>query len=131
MVKKILMYRFPYKCIGAGWLRPAQKSSYSRHEDPTFKLHSNHEGRPAGRPAPSPPGSGSGIRYIPTPNDAGREGYYSPHIFTINFDLFIIPLHAMAADYGCMGVRMLAGRAWAGGTGTVAGVALRALGAHQ
>ena len=58
----------------------AQKSSCSRHEDLTFKLHSNHEGRPAGRPAPSLPGSGSGIRYIPTPDDAGREGYYSPHI---------------------------------------------------
>ena len=64
---------------GAGWLRPAQKSNYSKHKDLTFKLYSNHEGRPAGRPAPSPPGSGSGIRYIPTPDGADREGYYNPH----------------------------------------------------
>ena len=71
----VLPRRFLWRRVGG-----AQKSSCSRHEDLTFKLHSNHEGRPAGRPAPSPPGSGSGIRYIPTPNGAGREGYYTPHI---------------------------------------------------
>ena len=74
---------------GAGWLRPAQKNSCSRHEDLTCKLHSTHEGRPAGQPAPSPSGSGSGIRYIPTPNDAGREGYYSPHILQLYKNLEI------------------------------------------
>ena len=61
----------------------AQKSSCSRHEDLTFKLHSNHECRPA----PSPPGSGSGIRYIPTPDGADREGYYNPHILLNLVDL--------------------------------------------
>ena len=65
---------------GARWLRPAPKYRCPKHEDLTFKLPSNHEGRPACRSAPSPPGSGSGIRYIPTPNGAGREGYYTPHI---------------------------------------------------
>ena len=79
-----------YSCMSQverlGWLATARPeiNSYSKHDDPPFRLHSNHEGRPAGQPAPSPPGSGSGIRYIPTPNGAGRGGYYNPHISIVD-----------------------------------------------